>query len=163
MNPMHNFHGWNMREHIHESNLIENVDDPAADDQSLIAWRYLSQQSKLDLDVLLDLHAIIMKDQLPSKDCGKLRTIMVTVGGRPTPEPYLAQQILHNWLYTMQYHIRSVDPLEMHIKFEHIHPFIDGNGRTGRMLLWWHEIITGERPTKFAAAEKERYYELFNK
>lgn len=162
MNPMQRFRGWNLREHIHESNLIESVDDPKADAQSLQAWYFLSEQTQLNIDVLLDLHALIMTDQLPAEKRGKLRTIMVTVGGRPTPEPFLAQQILHNWLYTMQYHFQSVDPLEMHIKFENIHPFIDGNGRTGRMLLWWHEIITGEAPTLFRAAEKEKYYELFN-
>jgi Fic family protein len=49
-------------------------------------------------------------------------------------------------------------PWVNHVGFETIHPFADGNGRTGRMLMWWQEVQAGQTPTLFKAADRQRYY-----
>jgi Fic family protein len=48
-----------------------------------------------------------------------------------------------------------------HLRFEGVHPFIDGNGRTGRLLLN-HELVKDGYPAinvKFA--DRRRYYDCF--
>ena len=45
-----------------------------------------------------------------------------------------------------------------HIEFEDIHPFIDGNGRTGRLLLTYELICMGLLPVDIRYEERERYY-----
>lgn len=45
-----------------------------------------------------------------------------------------------------------------HIEFENIHPFIDGNGRTGRLLLTYELICMGLLPIDIRYEERERYY-----
>jgi Fic family protein len=45
-----------------------------------------------------------------------------------------------------------------HIEFEKIHPFIDGNGRTGRLLLIYEMIYTGLLPIDVRYEERSRYY-----
>lgn len=45
-----------------------------------------------------------------------------------------------------------------HILFENIHPFIDGNGRTGRLLLSYEMILLGLLPIDIRYEERERYY-----
>ncbi len=45
-----------------------------------------------------------------------------------------------------------------HIEFENIHPFIDGNGRTGRLLLTYELICMGLLPVDIRYEERERYY-----
>lgn len=45
-----------------------------------------------------------------------------------------------------------------HAKFIKIHPFMDGNGRTGRMLLNYMLIISGKKPTSIASADHEEYF-----
>ena len=45
-----------------------------------------------------------------------------------------------------------------HICFENIHPFIDGNGRTGRLLLSYEMIVLGLLPIDIRYEEQERYY-----
>lgn len=154
---------YDMTEHIRQSNLIEDIEDHSEDIQSIIAWRFLREKNRLDLDVLLELHNLITKNQLPAEDSGRFRRTGVQVGGYICPEPYLAQQLVHNWIYAMQTFWPSLDPIDMHIRFEKIHPFVDGNGRTGRMLMWWHEMKQDEKPTIFTVEERQKYYDLFKK
>lgn len=45
-----------------------------------------------------------------------------------------------------------------HIVFENIHPFIDGNGRTGRLLLIYEMISMGLLPVDIRYEERDRYY-----
>lgn len=45
-----------------------------------------------------------------------------------------------------------------HIEFENIHPFIDGNGRTGRLLLVYEMISMGLLPVDIRYEERDRYY-----
>lgn len=49
-----------------------------------------------------------------------------------------------------------------HIEFEIIHPFIDGNGRTGRLLLIYEMISLGLLPVDIRYEERERYYAAIN-
>ena len=45
-----------------------------------------------------------------------------------------------------------------HIEFERIHPFADGNGRTGRLLLTYEIISMGLLPVDIRYEERKRYY-----
>lgn len=45
-----------------------------------------------------------------------------------------------------------------HIEFENIHPFVDGNGRTGRLLLIYEMISLGLLPADVRYEERDRYY-----
>lgn len=47
---------------------------------------------------------------------------------------------------------------EHHIEFERIHPFTDGNGRTGRLLLTYEMILLGLLPVDIRYEERSRYY-----
>ena len=74
------------------------------------------------------------------------------------PGPFVAQQMAYEWLMDLIFHRATLDPKEMHIRFEKIHPFVDGNGRTGRILMWWHEIKNGQEPTLIRSNEADRHY-----
>jgi Fic family protein len=47
---------------------------------------------------------------------------------------------------------------EHHCEFERIHPFIDGNGRTGRLILTYEMIFLGLLPIDIRYQERARYY-----
>lgn len=65
---------------------------------------------------------------------------------------------------------RQIDPLVIaaaaHYQFEAIHPFLDGNGRTGRMLMTLHLVHAGliDTPSvhvsQFINAQRPKYYQL---
>ena len=50
----------------------------------------------------------------------------------------------------------SVNPWETHVAFEKLHPYMDGNGRTGRALWAWHMKRLGRDP--FALPFLHRFY-----
>lgn len=48
-----------------------------------------------------------------------------------------------------------------HILFEAVHPFVDGNGRTGRLLLNFILMKHGYPPVNVKFADRRRYYDAF--
>lgn len=67
---------------------------------------------------------------------------------------------LVDWVNSDEF--RNTDPIlraaMFHAKFIHIHPFMDGNGRTGRMLLNYLLIISGKKPTSITNVDHEEYF-----
>lgn len=71
---------------------------------------------------------------------GRLRTNgeCVTVGKHTPPKG--GQHILYKLESIVEYANQEDNPFEVHQEFEQLHPFTDGNGRTGRALWLWQMI-----------------------
>lgn len=147
--------------YIQQSNLIENINSRAEDRRSALAWNWLMDQPAISLPVLFELHDRITKKQLPKSERGAFRKIQVYIGNHTPPPPEIAKYQATDWLWDLLEHGMELDPKEMHIRFETIHPFVDGNGRTGRMLMWWHEVQLGRVPTFISFDHRREYYSWF--
>jgi Fic family protein len=151
-----------IHKYVRESNLIEGIDNPAEDERSVRAWNWLVQHDwPINADIVLGLHKRITDKQLPNFYAGHFRDyarVNVIVAGRKGLQYQFVPDAMEYWLNGYN---RSDNPIGMHIEFEHIHPFADGNGRTGRMLLWWHQVRLAGRPTLFTAENRQDYYKLF--
>ena len=85
----------------------------------------------------------------------------------PSETPFLVQQLVDNLDYrlenatTEEKKLESV--LDTHIQFERIHPFSDGNGRTGRMLMNYSLLQEGFPPLIIEKETKATYVELLAK
>lgn len=155
-----------MEEHFRQSNLIEGIDDPLFDNQLKLAWEYLEQSDKtletLTHKEICDVQRIIteLQDDLSPTERGWYRKVPVWIGGEKLINHGLIAPLMHNWLFELH----ELTPMAAHIRFEKIHPFIDGNGRTGRMLLWWHEKKLGQEPSLIMNDTKyEEYYPIFER
>lgn len=72
----------------------------------------------------------------------KWRTCNVSIGGRLCPPPDEIEDLMRRW----QNNLSSMTPLEAYKEFEYIHPFVDGNGRVGKII---YNVLMGtmDNPT----------------
>ena len=97
----------------------------------------------ISLQIIKETHRHLMEGI--AHDAGAFKTIPnVILGANFIPtEPYLVLSELKNWCDTLAYRLEIAKTLEeiieaimeQHLRFERIHPFSDGNGRTGRALI----------------------------
>jgi Fic family protein len=131
-----------------------------------------------NLNLLLNLHSILLEGVRGRyKGRGKFRTIQNYIGPPAAgieeafyvpPEPGHVMEYMDNWekYYHSQERDRLVQLAVIHAQFEVIHPFVDGNGRIGRMLipLFLKEMAILLRPTFYISAyleaHRKEYYQL---
>ena len=82
------------------------------------------------------------------------------------PQPYLVplkrEKLLADYpAMKQEHHIIEAIAL-FHVRFENIHPFIDGNGRTGRLILNLELMKAGFLPVNIKFADQERCYDAFD-
>ena len=126
-------------------------------------------------DDILTLHKIIAGDVMDQGTAGRYRTIQVRVGRYLPPPPEmvsgLMRELLEWWNTKSGQWSAVLTSAIVHYQFEAIHPFADGNGRTGRALALWElyrrgfdthhifsvdEIYWEDRPRYYAALREVR-------
>lgn len=134
------------------------------------AYEYIEELAKEDRPLsehdILSLHSLVLADR--REDRGRWRRVPVTIAGALTTpaQPYLIEPMIANLLTDTQTIYANLHPVEQaawfHLRFEGIHPFIDGNGRTGRLLMNLQLIRAGLPPVDIKFADRRRYYEAFD-
>lgn len=155
---MLNSFGQITQQHFIESNRIEGVEDLGEIPKSILAWNYLSNQIFLTNETIQEVHRILMTDLMNSSDVGVWRRCEVRVGTYICPLAFTVPELMRNFVRQFD---RFLDPKTTHVAFERIHPFVDGNGRTGRMLMWWHEAQLDLVPTLITYDDRFKYYDWF--
>lgn len=116
-----------------------------------------------DLVSVLEIHEQVFRS-IPRHDPGMWRRIDVFLAGsryRPPRHERVIQQ-MDAWLEGWQSHLdRGSDVFQsaawMHQRFEEIHPFTDGNGRVGRLLLNLHFLLNGWPPIHVLPIDRSDY------
>ena len=117
---------------------------------------------KINESHIKQLHAILKTNTSDSqKDwfaVGAYKKLANEVGGESTIQPADVQQEMRVLLtkYHAQEKIDLDAILDFHVQFERIHPFQDGNGRVGRLLMFWQCLQNGVTP--FVVTEDLRLY-----
>jgi len=90
--------------------------------------------------VLLDIHKLILQG-IDNSNAGKYRTVQVLISGAKhvPPQPYLVLKEMETLFLWYNENKDTMHPVllsaEIHERLVTIHPFIDGNGRTARLLM----------------------------
>lgn len=125
----------------------------------------LKENKRLDSTLIKEFHSIIMKDLLYNK--GEFKTTQNAIIGSTleTVKPYLVptkiKDLSDNLYFKFDKATNNDDKLrailEAHIEFEKIHPFSDGNGRTGRFLIIYSCLEQNLMPIIIPKEQKGRY------
>lgn len=111
---------------------------------------------------ILKLHRILAGEVMDQGEAGKYRTIAVRVGSyRPPPANAVSGlmfELLEWWNAAASQHSPVISSAILHYRFEAIHPFADGNGRTGRALALW-ELYRRGFDTHHIFSVDEYYWE----
>ena len=124
-----------------------------------------AKEQELTLDVILSLHKMLISN-IRDDVAGRFRRDkeFVRVGSHIAPAP---QEIIER-LETMlsEYHASIHENIikriaRLHLVFEYTHPFIDGNGRIGRVLNNYLLIREGYVPINIKFIDRKKYYDAF--
>lgn len=124
----------------------------------------VKEQVPLSESVIKQIHYLVLPDK--KDDHGVYRRVPVRImGAKHEPvQPYLIQPNMEQLLETYRNSTEHIIPrlARFHIEFEGIHPFIDGNGRTGRLLVNLELMKAGYPPIDIKFTDRLAYYKAFD-
>ncbi len=124
-----------------------------------------AKEQELSLDVILFLHKMLISN-IRDDIAGRLRqgNEFVRVANHIAPSPDKLNKLLEDML--IEYNSKSSESIikrvsRLHLKFENIHPFVDGNGRIGRAINNYLLIREGYVPINIKFIDRDKYYNAF--
>ena len=124
----------------------------------------VKEKCEINERVIKQIHYLVLADK--KDDRGVYRRLPVCIMGaaHEPVQPYLIvpkmEELLRNYLASEEHIVTKL--ARFHIEFEGIHPFIDGNGRTGRLLVNLELMKTGYPPIDIKFTDRIAYYNAFD-
>lgn len=150
--------GKALREHfeaINHRNAIYYVEDIIRKEEQFSEWQ------------IKNIHQLILKN-IDDENAGRYRQQNVLISGATsTPPDYTLlndkMSQLINWYETEAYKLHPIErAAKVHADFVGIHPFIDGNGRTSRLLMNLELMKAGYPPCVITVENRLAYYEALD-
>jgi Fic family protein len=125
----------------------------------------LINQEKINYeDVILKIHSLILNG-IDDNNRGRYRNVRVRIAGADVvfPNPLKVPDLMKNFTEKLDKKPNSVlNAFEAHYKLVEIHPFVDGNGRTARLLMNLILVRAGYLSMVIAPIERKRYISAIN-
>ncbi|VDO79497.1 unnamed protein product [Soboliphyme baturini] len=117
----------------------------------------------ITINDILDIHKRVL-GYVDPVEAGRFRTTEVFIGKFTPTEPQLVEQEMNEFITWINSESAvEIHPVEMaaiaHYKFVSIHPFIDGNGRTARLLMNFILMQAGFPPVTIRLEDRPEYYD----
>jgi Fic family protein len=128
-------------------------------------YDFVKKKKELDEKVILEIHKIILKN-IRAIDAGHYRNanVMITGAVHLPPSAIKIPGLMAEFLAWYYEHKSKLSIAELagwvHYKMVYIHPFIDGNGRTARLLMNLLLIKNGYPPAVILNIDRKKYYRV---
>lgn len=151
--------GKTLREHlevINHKDAILYIEDVVKNHEEFSEWQ------------IKNIHRLVLKG-IDDYYAGNYRDQQVIISGAAhvPPEPFLIKEHMERFINWYNNEGRELHPIEraamVHIVFVGIHPFVDGNGRTSRLLLNLELMKNGYPPIVIRAENRVKYYNALDK
>ena len=150
--------GKTIREHLEAINHKEAID---------FLEELVQDNNELSEIDIKNIHAIVLKG-IDNENAGRYRTENVIISGAShiPPDAIIVPESMEKLIYRYdewkeKYHPIIVAAL-LHAEFVKIHPFIDGNGRTARLLMNFEVMKNGYPPIIIKNEERHKYYDALD-
>lgn len=151
---------------IDQKPLKDHLEAVGHRDAFLYVQEIAKNEVALSEYVIKNIHALVLMNR--PEDKGQYRRIPVRIMGAYTEpvQPYMIEPMMNELISKNEARKNEMTTVEriahFHLEFEGIHPFIDGNGRTGRLLLNLELIRDGFPPINVKFTDRKRYYDAFD-
>ena len=129
---------------LFEGQTVASVDDilETANHFKLVDYMLDIAEEKLTEDIMKKFHRILKEGTMDSRhewfNVGEYKKLPNEAGGMKTTDPKYVQRDmtkLMEWYNSLK-EVTIKEIIEFHVRFEKIHPFQDGNGRVGRIIIF---------------------------
>lgn len=151
--------GKTMREHLEAINHKEAIE---------FLEELINDNSELSEIDIKNIHALVLKG-IDDENAGRYRTENVIISGAShiPPESVIVPELMEKLIYRYdewkeRYHPIIVAAL-LHAEFVKVHPFIDENGRTARLLMNFEAMKNGYPPIIIKTKQRHKYYDALDK
>lgn len=151
---------------INEKPLSEHLEAVGHRDAFYLVEELVKEKQKLSEKLIKDIHTLVLMDKPEYR--GVYRRIPVTIMGavHEPPQPYMIPVLMEQLIEEYNNEMNDKHIIErvalLHLRFEGIHPFIDGNGRTGRLILNLELMKEGYPPINIKFKDRKKYYDCFS-
>ena len=151
---------------IDQKPLKDHLEAVGHKDAFLYVQDIVSNKMPLTEFVIKNIHSLVLMNK--PEDKGVYRRGPVRIMGVYTEpvQPYMIEPKITELLAENEKRKNTMNIIErvarFHLEFESIHPFIDGNGRTGRLLMNFELMQNGYPPINVKFTDRKRYYEAFD-
>ena len=151
--------GKSLREHfevINHQAAIEYVEALATQDEPITPYH------------VRQIHTLVLTN-IDSENAGTYRQGAVRIAGTEyePPDGWEVPRLMHEWSEWLQGEARMLHPVEQaavaHHRLTAIHPFIDGNGRTARLVLNLLLLRSGYPPAIILRVNRRQYYRVLQR
>jgi len=140
--------------------LVEQME--AKNHQSALNYLFdhLIRNEKIDENLVLKLHGILMNSIHPGAGSYRNHGVRIIGVDLPTANHMSIRRLINELLSKVAGNVKDIIGLSalVHAKFEQIHPFADGNGRIGRLLMTAMLLKGNIAPAIIRQEQKRLYY-----
>lgn len=121
----------------------------------------IAKGDPLDEKTVKDIHAVLMENIMQG---GIYRSVDVYISGAQHTPPSPNEMYRQIKQFYMDLSVKSgIEPIELaawtHAEFVRIHPFVDGNGRTARLIMNYQLMRGGYLPISIAKEDRMKYFD----